>query len=59
MTEEFSNRVRQTVRPPNKDFTPDINNETLLLLEDLRILFSNFLLNHYGEGIRLIVQQLI
>jgi len=48
MTEDILHRIRRTNQCPNLDFTPEMYNEALVLIEDLCILISNLPLSHYG-----------
>ncbi|GFQ97790.1 uncharacterized protein TNCT_225871 [Trichonephila clavata] len=48
MTEDILHRVKQTNQSSNIDYTPEMYNEALVLIEDLCILISNLPLNHYG-----------
>ncbi|GFX27282.1 uncharacterized protein TNCV_3340941 [Trichonephila clavipes] len=48
MTEDILHRIRQTNQSPNIDYTPEMYNEALVLIEDLCVLISNLPLNHYG-----------
>lgn len=48
MTEDILHRIRRTNQCSNLDFTPDMYNEALVLIEDLCILISNLPLSHYG-----------
>ncbi|CAB3244804.1 unnamed protein product [Arctia plantaginis] len=48
MTEDILHRIRQTNQCQNIDYTPEMYNETLVLIEDLCVLISNLPLNHYG-----------
>jgi hypothetical protein len=48
MTEDILNRVKQANQCSNLNFTTDMYNEALVMLEDLGILISHFPLNHYG-----------
>ncbi|GFX74603.1 ATP-dependent DNA helicase [Trichonephila clavipes] len=48
MTEEILHRIRQTNQSQNIDYTPEMYNEALVLIEDLCVLISNLPLNHYG-----------
>ncbi|CAB3250344.1 unnamed protein product [Arctia plantaginis] len=41
-------RIRQTNQCQNIDYTPEMYNEALVLIEDLCVLISNLPLNHYG-----------
>ena len=41
MTEDILHRGKQTKQCPNLDFTPEMYNEALVLIEDLCILISN------------------
>ncbi|XP_072389482.1 uncharacterized protein [Diabrotica undecimpunctata] len=48
MTEDILHRIRQTNQCQNIDYTPEMYNEALVLIEDLCVLISNLPLNHYG-----------
>ncbi|GFY27437.1 ATP-dependent DNA helicase [Trichonephila clavipes] len=48
MTEDILHRIRQTNQSQNIDYTPEMYNEALVLIEDLCVLISNLPLNHYG-----------
>ncbi|XP_055924623.1 uncharacterized protein LOC129956714 [Argiope bruennichi] len=48
MTEDILHRIRQTDQCQNIDYTPQMYNEALVLIEDLCVLISNLPLNHYG-----------
>ncbi|XP_029172028.1 uncharacterized protein LOC114941268 [Nylanderia fulva] len=48
MTEDILHRIRQTDQCQNIDYTPEMYNEALVLIEDLCVLISNLPLNHYG-----------
>ena len=48
MTEDILHRIRHTNQDPNIDYTPEMYNEAVVLIEDLCILISNWPLNHYG-----------
>lgn len=48
MTEDTLHRIRQTDQCQNIDYTPEMYNEALVLIEDLCVLISNLPLNHYG-----------
>ncbi|GFW25514.1 ATP-dependent DNA helicase [Trichonephila clavipes] len=48
MTENILHRIRQTNQSQNIDYTPEMYNEALVLIEDLCVLISNLPLNHYG-----------
>lgn len=48
MSEDIRHRIRQTKQDRNIDYTPEMYNEALVLIEDLCILISNWPLHHYG-----------
>jgi hypothetical protein len=48
MTEDVLYRVKQTNQCLNMDFTQQMYNEALILIEDLCILISNLQSNHYS-----------
>ncbi|XP_072392261.1 uncharacterized protein [Diabrotica undecimpunctata] len=48
MTEDILHRIRQTNQCQNIDYTPEMYNKALVLIEDLCVLISNLPLNHYG-----------
>ncbi|XP_072392278.1 uncharacterized protein [Diabrotica undecimpunctata] len=48
MTQDILHRIRQTNQCQNIDYTPEMYNEALVLIEDLCVLISNLPLNHYG-----------
>ncbi|GFY19856.1 ATP-dependent DNA helicase [Trichonephila clavipes] len=48
MTEDILHRIRETNQSQNIDYTPEMYNEALVLIEDLCVLISNLPLNHYG-----------
>ena len=48
MTEDILHRVKQTNQCLNMDFTPEMYNEALVLIEDLCVSISNLPLNHFG-----------
>ena len=48
MTEDILHRIRRTNQCPNVDFTSEMYNEALVLIEDLYILISNLPLSQYG-----------
>ncbi|XP_037902457.1 uncharacterized protein LOC119646155 [Hermetia illucens] len=48
MTEDILHRIKQTNQCQNIDYTPEMYNEALVLIEDLCVLISNLPLNHYG-----------
>lgn len=48
MTEDILHRNRNTNPDPNIEYTQEMYNEALVLIEDLCILISNCPLNHYG-----------
>ncbi|GFU47736.1 ATP-dependent DNA helicase [Trichonephila clavipes] len=48
MTEDILHQIRQTNQSQNIDYTPEMYNEALVLIEDLCVLISNLPLNHYG-----------
>jgi len=47
-TEDILHRVKQTNQCSNLDFTQEMYNLVLVLIEDLCILISNLPHNHYG-----------
>ena len=47
MSEDILYRVKQTKKCPSLDFTPEMYNEALVLIEVLCILISNLPLSHY------------
>ena len=51
MTEDILHQVKQANQCPNIDFTPEVYNEGLVLIEDLCILISNFPLYDYDFAI--------
>ncbi|XP_063993665.1 uncharacterized protein LOC135171207 [Diachasmimorpha longicaudata] len=48
MTEDILQRNRQTDQCQNIDYTPEMYNEVLVLIEDLCVVIPNLPLNHYG-----------
>ncbi|CAB3260749.1 unnamed protein product [Arctia plantaginis] len=48
MTEDILHRIRQTNQCQNIDYTPEMYNEALVLIEDVCVLISNLPLNHCG-----------